>query len=532
MQSAPLTISHIFHRAEQQFARKGIVSIEGGIDRRMTVTDWAVRVRRLATALGTLGLPSRATVATFAWNSSQHLELYYAVPCSNRVLHPLNIRLSPEQLIHVIQEAEDEIIFIDRSLLARLWPQAERLPQLRYWVIIDDGGDAEIPDNPRVIRYEELLASAEPFDGYFEIADENLAASICHTSGTTGKPKGVVYSHRSTVLHSLSTMAAGAIGIAESDVVLPIVPMFHGNAWGLPFTAVFAGAELVLPGSDLTAPALLGAIARHAVTVTAAVPVIWSEMLPHLGAHDTTSLRLVLGGGSATPLPLAQEWERSVGVPIRHTWGMTELNPTGAIGGLRSYHAQLTPEEREIVLASQGQAAPLMELRIVDIEDGTVLPNDGSSQGELQARGPFAAAEYLSEDGDLLTSDGWLHTGDIASIDSTGYMVIRDRLKDLIKSGGEWIPTVQLEYAITENERVAEAAVVAREDPKWLERPVAFVVLRSGAREGTAEILEDLSSRVPKWWLPDEVFVVDVLPRNTTGKVAKDVLRKIVAERT
>lgn len=529
MQAVPLAIPHIFHRAEQQFSSKRVISIEGALERQITIGQWALRVRRLASALDTLGLASRARVATFAWNSDRHLELYFAVPCANRVLHPLNIRLAGDQLVHIIEEAEDEVIFIDRSLLDRLWPLADRLPGVRHWVVLDDGSEQLIPEDPRILDYEDLIAQSAPFEGYFEIEDENLAASICHTSGTTGNPKGVVYSHRSIVLHSLSTMAASAIGIVERDVALPIVPMFHGNAWGIPYTAMFAGAELVLPGADLSATSLLGLVERYSVTVTAAVPAIWSGMLPHLDEVDTSSLRLVLGGGSATPPPLAEEWERRVGVPIRHTWGMTELNPTGAIGGLRSYHDGADAEQRAAVLASQGQAAPLVELRIVDMENEAVLPRDGLARGELQARGPFVAAEYLAGGGELLTEDGWLHTGDIASIGPDDFLMIRDRVKDLIKSGGEWIPSIQLEYAMTANPNIAEASVVGKPDPTWQERPAAFVVLRSGAVTSTEDILADLGPRVPKWWLPDEIRIVEALPRTTTGKVAKNVLRDVVS---
>lgn len=523
MQQAPLAIPQVFHRAEQQFPMKRIVSVEAGATRVTTVADWAVRVRRLAAVLDLLGVPARARVATFAWNSDRHLELYFAVPCSNRVLHTLNIRLGGDQLRHIVREAEDDVVVVDRSLLARLWPLADELPAVRHWVVIDDGSDAPIPDDPRILDYERLLASVEPLPGPFTIADENLAAAICHTSGTTGHPKGVVYSHRSTVLHSLAGMAAGIVGIQERDVVLPIVPMFHANAWGLPYTAMFAGAGLVLPGSDLSPTALLGLIGAHRVTVAAGVPAIWSGMLPHLDGADTSSLRIVLGGGSATPPPLAEEWERRVGVPITHTWGMTELNPTGVIGGLRSHHDGASPSERERVLASQGQPLPLVELRIADVASGALLAHDDDSTGELQARGPWVAASYLGG-GELLTDDGWLRTGDIASIDPLGYITIRDRIKDLIKSGGEWIPSLQLENAIAAHESVAEVAVVGRPDPQWLERPVAFVVLRGGPGDADA-ILQDLLTRVPKWWLPDELHFVDELPRNTTGKVAKDQLR-------
>ena len=530
MQDVPLAIPQVFHRAEQQFPMKGIVSVEAGVAQRTTVADWAVRVRRLAAVLDLLGVPERASVATFAWNTARHLELYFAVPCANRVLHTLNVRLGADQLRHIVREARDDVVVVERALLGRLWPLADDVPTVRRWVVIDDGSDAALPDDDRIVDYEGLLASVGPVRGAFTITDENLAAAICHTSGTTGQPKGVVYSHRSTVLHSLAGMAAGIVGIQERDVVLPIVPMFHANAWGLPYTAMFAGADLVLPGADLSPASLLRLIEEHGVTVAAGVPAIWSGMLPHLDAADLSSLRIVLGGGSATPPPLAAEWERRVGVPITHTWGMTELNPTGVIGGLRSHHDGTTTVERERVLASQGQPLPLVELRIVDVASGETVAHDGTSTGEVQARGPWVAASYLGGAGaDLLTDDGWLHTGDIGSIDAIGYLTIRDRIKDLIKSGGEWIPSLQLEEAICAHPSVAEAAVVGRPDPAWVERPVAFVVLRPGHPQDTGALLDDVLARVPKWWLPDEVRYVDELPRNTTGKVAKDALRALAA---
>lgn len=531
MQSDELSIPMIFHRAEQLFGMKRVVTAESGEMRERTVTAWAERVRRLSTALDTLQIPARARVATFAWNTDHHLELYFAVPSSNRVLHPLNIRMGADQLVHAVTEAEDDVIFIERSLLDRLWPIADRVGGVRWWVVIDDGSDAFLPEDDRILDYEELLSSGEPFTGRFSIGDENFAASICHTSGTTGNPKGVVYSHRSTVLHSLGAMAAGLVGVSERDTVMPIVPMFHANAWGLPYTALFAGADLVLPGSDLSPISLLRLVDEQQVSVTAAVPAIWSGMLPHLDEWNLGSLRVVLGGGSATPPPLAREWEHRVGVPITHTWGMTELNPTGAIGGLRSYHDGSDATEQEKVRARQGQAAMFVELRVVDVDTGATLANDDTSTGELQARGATVAAGYLNNaSSGLLTDDGWLRTGDIATIDEHGYITIHDRIKDLIKSGGEWIPSLDLEAAITAIASVAEAAVVARPDPKWLERPVAFVVMQPGQPAKEHEILDSLRERVPKWWLPDEIRFVDELPRNTTGKVAKDVLRATAAE--
>lgn len=526
MQPVPLSITHIFHRAEQQFGEKRIFSAEHGVVREITVAQWAERVRRLATVLDQLGVAPDAAVATFAWNTQRHLELYYAVPCTGRVLHPLNIRVAPEHLRHILELVQDEIVFVDRSLLSTLWPLADDLPSVRHWVVMDDGGDAAVPDDPRVHDYEALLKAAEPARGPFEVADENQAAGICFTSGTTGLPKGVVYSHRATVLHAVMAMAAGLIGISERDRVLPIVPMFHAAAWGLPYSAMFAGADLVLPGPDLDPSALLRLMADLHVTVASAVPTIWAGMLPLVGEYELASLRAVFGGGSATPARLAGEWLERVGIPITHTWGMTELSPTGAVGGLRSFHDDESPEQREAAFTAQGTAVPFVDLRIVDVETGELVAQDGTSVGELQARGPTVASGYFGDEaGSALTPDGWLSTGDVASIDDRGYVVIRDRLKDLIKSGGEWIPSLELETAILSDPGVAEVAVVGRAHPKWAERPVAFVVASGSGAGDAAALLDRLRPRVPKWWLPDEVFFVDTLPRTGTGKIAKPELR-------
>lgn len=530
MQATPLSIPHIFHRAEQQFGEKQIISVEAGRVRRTSVAEWAERVRALATALDVLGISPGATVATFAGNTQAHLELYYAVPCTGRVLHPLNIRLSIEQLCFIIETARDEVIFIDRGLLAQLWPVANSLEGVRHWVVMDDGSNAPIAQDTRILDYDDVIARADAFEGTFEIADENQAAGLCFTSGTTGPPKGVVYSHRSTVLHALVSLAAGLVGITERDRVLPIVPMFHADAWGLPYSALFAGAELVLPGSDLTPAALLKLIDEQRVTVATGVPAIWAGMLPLLDTADVSSLRAVFGGGSATPPPLASAWEARVGIPITHTWGMTELSPTGAIGGLRSLHDRESDDARTAAILAQGTAVPLVELRIADLDDGRPLPRDGVAVGELQARGPTVASAYLGhEPGDALTEDGWLRTGDLASIDRRGYVVIRDRLKDLIKSGGEWIPSLALEHALAEHPGVSDVAIVARAHDHWGERPVAFVVLREGAAVESAELLQHLRSRVVKWWLPDEIVFLDAMPRTGTGKIAKPELRSALA---
>jgi fatty-acyl-CoA synthase len=528
MQDRPLGLPHVFHRAEQLFGHKSIVTSTHAGEVGASYADWAVRVRRLATVLDALGLSPDARVGSFAWNTQRHLELYFAVPCTGRVLHTLNIRLFADQVTYIVQHAADEAIFVDRSLLPVLWPLADQLPGVRHFVVMDDGSDCEVPDDPRVHDYEKLLGAVEPFAGRFSIADENTAAAMCYTSGTTGNPKGVVYSHRSAVLHSLIALTADGIGLSERDTLLPVVPMFHVNAWGLPYASVFAGANLVFPGPSMTPAALLELIERHRVTVTAGVPTIWMGAVPLLDSHDLSSLRIVICGGSAVPKSLSEAWREKIGLPITQAWGMTETSPIASIASLRTHHDGLDAAELADARASQGQSVPLMDLRIVDPTTGEELPWDGVAFGELQATGPWVAREYFAnEDGSAsFTEDGWLRTGDVATIDRYGYVQLVDRTKDLVKSGGEWISSVELENEIMAHPAVSEAAVIAKPDQQWSERPVACVVVEKDAKVSADEIIEHLRPRVAKWWLPDEVLFVDEIPKTSTGKFSKKTLRE------
>jgi acyl-CoA synthetase (AMP-forming)/AMP-acid ligase II len=528
MQDRPLALPHVFHRAEQYFGHKTIVSAGSSEETRTTVAEWAQRVRRLATVLDTLDVSADGRVGTFAWNTSRHLELYLAVPCTGRVLHTLNIRLFPEQLVYVANHAEDEVVFVDRSVLPLFWPLVDKLETVRHVVVLDDGADTEIPTDPRVHDYEELLAAATPFEGRFEIADENTAAAMCYTSGTTGNPKGVVYSHRSTVLHSLITLISDGAALSERDVLLPVVPMFHANAWGLPYGALLAGADLVFPGPNMTPGAIAGLLERHRVTVTGGVPTIWMGMLPLLPQHDLSALRTILCGGSAVPKALSEAYREAIGVPMLHAWGMTETSPIATMSTPRSHHAALTEAERADVRARQGQAVPLVELRLADPATGELQPWDDVATGEIQAAGPWIAAEYYRGEGGgaQFTDDGWLRTGDVAAADRYGFLRLVDRTKDLIKSGGEWIGSVELENEIMAHPKVAEAAVIATPHPKWVERPLACVVVKPGETLTAEEVIAHLEPRVPKWWLPDAVEFIDEVPKTSVGKFSKKTLRE------
>ncbi|MET9227595.1 long-chain fatty acid--CoA ligase [Lentzea sp. NPDC003310] len=529
MQPRPLTLAHVLERAERLYAHKQVVT--AGVER-VTYADVTAGTRRLATALDALGVPAGARVATFATNTRRHLELYLAVPVTKRVLHSLNIRLSAEHLEYIVNHAEDDVVFVDRALLPRIWPSADRMPTVRHWVVLPDDSGEEIPADPRVLHYDDLVDAAEPFAGSFEdtftLADEHLASGLCYTSGTTGPPKGVLYSHRSTILHCLGTLAAGFIGLCESDVVMPIVPMFHANAWGLPYGAMMTGASLVLPGPSSDPVHLLALMESERVTVAGAVPTVWTSLAPHLPSRDLNATRFLLGGGSVIAPALSETYRAALGVPITHSWGMTEISPVGTIGGTRTQHRDGTEAERTAVRAAQGQPLPLVSLRIGDVETGEELPRDGRAIGELQVAGPWVAGGYYEvESPASFTADGWLRTGDLATIDADGYVRLVDRMKDLIKSGGEWISSVELESALTSHPDVVEVAVVARPDPRWDERPVAYVVLREGSTATGNDLLAHITPMVAKWWLPDEVVFRAALPKTGTGKLSKAALRDL-----
>jgi len=530
MQDVPLTLDTIFRHVESHHGDVPIVTNSPGGAVRSSYGAWAGRTRRLGGVLDTLGVSPDGRVGTFAWNSQRHLELYFAVPCTGRVLHTLNIRLFPEQLTYIVNHAEDEVVFVDRTVLPLLWPLIDTMPTVRAVVVMDDGGANEVPDDPRVLDYETLLAAADAVE--FAVRDENTAASMCYTSGTTGNPKGVLYSHRSTVLHAMAVVSPNGFGIGVDDVAMPVVPMFHANAWGLAQAAPMAGAALVFPGPLMQPQALADLIVAEGVTFTAGVPTIWQGMLPHLAGREH-ALRKIGCGGSAVPAALSEAYREQVGLPIYQAWGMTETHPVASGGTLARRYDDADDETKAARRARQGVPLFGVQARIVTAGTTEELPWDDVATGELQVRGPWCAAEYHRADPgtELSTPDGWMRTGDIAALDEFGSIRIADRTKDLIKSGGEWISSVDLENAIMGHPAVAEAAVVAVPHPTWGERPLACVVVAPGETLTEAEVLDHLRPLVASWWLPDAVEFIDEVPKTSVGKFSKKDLRARFAHR-
>jgi fatty-acyl-CoA synthase len=527
MQQFPLTLVLVLRRALELGGGVEVVSrTPAGLDRR-SWAELAARAQRLAGVLDSLGVPRGSPVATFAWNTHRHVELMLGVPCAGRAVHPVNVRLLPEQVADLMAHAGDAALFVDASLTATLAPVVARLPMATV-VVMDDGAepDAAFAFHP---RYEQLLAAAPEVP--LPSPAEDDAAWICHTSGTTGRPKGVVASHRSAVLHSFSSMTVDGHGISRRDAVLPATPIFHANAWGLPYTTALACSKLVLPGRDTSAEALASLVEGERVTVAAGVPTVFARLVTELGGkYDVSSLRRVMCGGAPVPRSLAAEFV-SRGVEFMQGWGMTEMSPTGTATTL--YPGDHVGGEQGSIVAA-GIASAGIELRLVG-EDGTVLPWDGESVGEVETRGPWVIASYLDPDDDSNETrfdDGWLRTGDLGRMARDGTLEIVDRSKDLIKSGGEWISSLELERALLLHPDVAEAVVVAVPDVVWGERPAAVVVPGAG-RPTAEELVAFLRARVPSWWVPELVRLADEIPTTPVGKYDKRGLRaQLAAELT
>jgi fatty-acyl-CoA synthase len=521
MQDFPLTIQHIFWRAEKLFGEKEIVSkLPEGLHR-YTYKDFVERVRKLAGALLEAGVKPGDRVATFAWNHYRHHELYYAVPCIGAVLHTLNIRLFADQLIYIANHAEDKLVFFDASLAQLFDSVSPEFKTVEKFIRMGEGDS-----KTEAVDYEELIGAAKKVEQWPEV-DENQAAGMCYTSGTTGNPKGVLYSHRSTMLHAFGVNTGNANGFREDDVTLAIVPMFHAMAWGQPYTATMAGAKQVYPGPFLDPPSLCGLLQDEKVTVSAGVPTIWTGVLDELekNKYDLSSIRFLTAGGAAVPRSMIEAFDKH-GLGLTQGWGMTETSPVCALGHLKSAFYDEDEDTRFRVRSKTGFLIPGVELRIVD-DGGNELPWDGKAFGEIQVRGPWIASDYYNDPRSAESfSDGWLRTGDVATVDEFGYLQIVDRTKDLVKSGGEWISSVELEKELMGHPAVQEAAVIGVQHEKWTERPLACVVLKEGADASREEIIEFLEGKVAKWWLPDDVVFIPEVPKTSVGKFDKKVLRE------
>ena len=532
MMDTPLSLTHLFDRATRLFADKQVLTATPTGIQRITYGEWGERTRRLGGVLDDLGISDDGRVATFAWNTARHLELYFAPPCTGRVSHTLNLRLFPEQLTYIVNHGEDEVIFLDHSVAGLIWPLMETFQTVRHVVLMDDGAPAPDGDaiSQEVHDYEDLLGAASPVD--WTTFEENRAGSMMYTSGTTGNPKGVVYSHRSMVLHTFGVMMSDTLGINERDVILPVVPMFHANAWGLAHAGVATGATLVMPGADLSPGALATLIEDEGVTVAAGVPTIWMGVLPELEGREVSALRAIPCGGSAVPKALSEGYRKTTGLPILQAWGMTETSPIGAVCTIKSTLDDLDDEAKADLRTTIGLIAPAVDFRIAEPETGEEIPWDGETSGELQVRGPWVARTYYNDDRapESFTDDGWLKTGDVATADPEGYIRLVDRTKDLIKSGGEWISSVELENEIMAHPDVVEAAVIGVASTRWGERAMACVVPVEGADLTADEVLEWLEGRVVKWWLPDRVEFIEEVPKTSVGKFSKKTLRDRFAD--
>ncbi|MBC2722127.1 long-chain fatty acid--CoA ligase [Desulfosporosinus sp.] len=534
MMAYDLTLRAVLERAAKLFSKKEIITRDYSGTFRYSYSDFYKRTQRLANVLKDLGINKGDRVATLAWNHHRHLELYMAVPVSGAVLHTLNLRLAPEQLVYIINHAEDKVIFVDKDLVPLLESIQDQLPTLEYIVVMSD--TKEIPPSllKKPLSYETLLAEASESFEFPDLSEWDPAA-MCYTTATTGKPKGVVYTHRALVLHSFAASLPDSLNLQESDRVMPFVPMFHANAWGLPFASTWLGITQVFPGARPQADDLCRLIQDHKVTLAAGVPTIWMATYPlwESRKYDPSSLRELVNGGSAAPVSMIKNYREKLGVSILHAYGMTETTPVVLVSRPKSSLMDISVEEKFHLSAKQGLLVPGLEMRVVR-ENGEEIPWNGKTMGELLVRGPWIAKEYYKDP--IRTqeafSSGWLRTGDIVTVDSEGYVSVADRSKDLIKSGGEWISSLDLENTIMGHPAVLEAAVIAIPHPKWVERPLACIVLKQEyeGKVNVQDILDFLKGKTPKIWVPDRVEFIDAIPRTSVGKFYKAALRTRFAE--
>ncbi|MBS0520863.1 MAG: fatty-acid--CoA ligase [Proteobacteria bacterium] len=529
MQDRPLLIQQLIEHAALNHGDTEIVSrtLEGGIHR-YTYADARIRAKKIAEALQALGIKAGDRIGTLAWNGYRHFELYYGISGMGAVCHTINPRLFPEQIVYIINHAEDQLLFVDLNLLPAVEKLLPHLKTVRHVVAMTDREHLPKGLNiPNLLVYEELLAD-KPGTYEWPVFDERTASSLCYTSGTTGNPKGVLYSHRSTVLHAYGAALPDTLGLSARATVLPVVPMFHVNAWGLPYSAPMVGAKLVFPGVALDGASLYELFEKEEVVFTAGVPTVWLALLQYMQANNLklSTVKYAVIGGSAAPPAMIETFDRDYGVEVLHAWGMSEMSPLGTVNHPKSKHLKLSHKEQLAIRLKQGRPPYGVEMKIVD-GDGKELPRDGKAFGDLLVRGPWITSGYFrGEGGDILEEGGWFATGDVATIDPDGYMQITDRSKDVIKSGGEWISSIDLENAAMAHPAVAEAAVIGVFHPKWDERPLLIVQKKPGATLEKSELIDFLGGKVAKWWLPDDVQFVDAIPHTATGKILKTRLRE------
>jgi fatty-acyl-CoA synthase len=527
MQDWPLLCHRILDHAATNHAERNIVSrsVEGP----MHTTNYAAlrrRALRVSQRLDRDGIKLGDRVATLAWNTWRHLEAWYGIMGIGAIYHTVNPRLFPEQIVWIINHAEDRVVLTDLTFVPLLEKLADKLPRVERYVVLTDAAHMPTTSLKNAVAYESWIAEV---DGNFDWRsfDENTAAGMCYTSGTTGNPKGVVYSHRSNVLHSMISAVRDAMDVCSRDVVMPVVPMFHANCWGLALTAPMTGAALVMPGGKLDGPSVYEMLTEYKVTLTAAVPTVWMMLLQHLEANNLKLpyLRKVVIGGSACPRAMTQKFQDVYGVEVCHAWGMTEMSPLGTLGSLKPEYADLTGDARLDVQQTQGHSPFGVEMKIID-DAGKALPWDGKTFGRLVVRGPAITKSYFKEGASVLDGEGYFDTGDVATIDEYGYMNITDRSKDVIKSGGEWISSIEIENLAVGHPKVAEAAVIGIKHPKWAERPLLIIVRKKDQTVTREELLGFLQDKIAKWWMPDDVAFVDEIPHTATGKILKTALRE------
>ncbi|MGB5950020.1 MAG: 3-(methylthio)propionyl-CoA ligase [Parvibaculum sp.] len=527
MQDWPLRVSSILDHAARFHGEREIVSrsVEGPIVR-TTYAEMNVRARKVAQALRRLGVKEGEVVATLAWNTGRHMEAWYGIMGLGAVCHTLNPRLFAEQLVYIINHAEDKYIFVDLTFVPIVEAIEAQCPNVKGYIIMTDAAHMPQTKLRNALCYETLV-DAEDGDFQWVEVDENAACGLCYTSGTTGNPKGVLYSHRSNVLHAMIGATADAMGLKSVDCVLPVVPMFHANAWGIAFSAPMVGAKIVMPGQKMDGDSICELLTTEEVTFTAAVPTVWLMLLQYLEKTGKTldHLKRVVIGGSAAPRSMIDIFESKYGVEVRHAWGMTEMSPLGTLGSFKAGMEELSHEEKLDIKVKQGRPPYGVEMKITD-DEGVELPWDGKAFGHLLVRGPSIAKSYLKgEGGNILDDDGWFDTGDVATVDQRGFMQITDRAKDVIKSGGEWISSIELENLAVGHPKVAEAAVIGVAHPKWDERPLLIIVLKEGETATREEILHYMDGKIAKWWMPDDVAFIDEIPHTATGKIQKLALR-------